>query len=136
MRNNQVSIKVERFNGDEDNLGTKAFSISAYADSNNLYESLAAANFEAMQQIQEKMAVKLPTFGRRESYPVSSFEFEKIFDDFLKVQSCTDEWHEFKKNSLTLEQQFIHSNNMDQDYDEFKKLQMKKFLDKNKKNKN
>ena len=62
MRNNQVSIKIERF-GDQvpEELNGRSLEIEVYADANNIYEALAAAYTKVMEEIQKYE--KLPSFG-------------------------------------------------------------------------
>lgn len=52
MRKNQVTIKIERF-GDQvpEIFKADSLEINVYADSNNIYEALAAAYREAVKQI-------------------------------------------------------------------------------------
>ena len=62
MRNNQVEIKIRRFN-EEVPLSYKNDSqiISVYADSNNLFEALSVAYSEAIKELQNYE--KIPSFG-------------------------------------------------------------------------
>lgn len=62
MRKNQVSIKIERL-GDQvpEHLNGGSLEIEVYADSNNIYEALAAAYTKVMEEIQKYE--KLPSFG-------------------------------------------------------------------------
>lgn len=52
MRKNQVTIKIERF-GDQvpEIFNANSLEINVYADSNNVYEALALAYQEALNQI-------------------------------------------------------------------------------------
>lgn len=52
MRKNQVTIKIERF-GDQvpEIFNADSIEINVYADSNNVYEALALAYREALEQI-------------------------------------------------------------------------------------
>lgn len=59
MRKNQISIKIQRF-GDEAPNG-RGQTINIYADSNNIWEALAAANNLAATAITQ--TDKLPNFG-------------------------------------------------------------------------
>lgn len=62
MRNNQVEIKIRRFN-EEVPLSYKNDSqiISVYADSNNLFEALSVAYSEAIKELQKYE--EIPSFG-------------------------------------------------------------------------
>ena len=82
MRSNQVSIKLARF-FDKENLGIEDLEINVYADANNVYEALASAYFEVLQQLQIEGNIELPHFGRRESYPSRSFSYNKVFSNFF-----------------------------------------------------
>lgn len=64
MRKNQVSIYIQRFTSEAPE-GAVQQAIRVYADSNNIWEALAAANHEATQQIIKDQL--LPSFGRAES---------------------------------------------------------------------
>ena len=97
MRNNQVSIKIERFS-DEEKLGLGKLQINAYADSNNVYEALAAAYFEVLQQIQVEGNIELPSFGRRESYHQNNVSISKLFFQFIKENNQEEQWLDFKKS--------------------------------------
>lgn len=59
MRRNQVTIKIERFGEDASN--GKHQIIEVYANSNNIWEALVAANKEATNIITKND--KLPDFG-------------------------------------------------------------------------
>lgn len=68
MRNNQVEIKVTRFNDEipkttcifpEEDI--KTYTISTYIDSNNVFEALAAAYFNILKAIKEDE--DFPKFG-------------------------------------------------------------------------
>jgi hypothetical protein len=56
MRLNQVSITIERYSkvADEPVSDGKWPKINVYADANNLYEALAAANYETLGEIQKR----------------------------------------------------------------------------------
>ena len=116
MRSNQVSIKLERF-FDIEEMGVDDLQINVYADANNVYEALAAAYFEVLQQLQSEGDIKLPTFGRREHYPTQSFSYNRMFMDFLKQNDYEDKWRDFKEDKPTLEAQFLEEENL---LDEFK----------------
>lgn len=106
MRTNQVSISIERFL-DKEELGIKDLHINVYADANNVYEALAAAYFETLQQLQNEGGIGLPKFGRREHYPSRSYVYNDNFVRFLKEHGFEDEWRDFKKINPTLEDQFL-----------------------------
>lgn len=59
MRRNQVTIKIERFGEEASNNHHQI--IEVYADSNNIWEALAAANKEATNIIEKN--TKLTYFG-------------------------------------------------------------------------
>ena len=62
MRRNQVTITVERFGNEvPEELNAKSIKIKAYADSNNVYEALAAAFNKVLEEIKDNQ--KLPEFG-------------------------------------------------------------------------
>lgn len=61
MRKNQVTIKIDRF-GDEAPEGCKQKTIEVYADSNDIWEALAAAFKGATTEICKD--TQLPNFGR------------------------------------------------------------------------
>lgn len=70
MRKNQITIKVERF-GDQvperlRELGNKSMRFNVYCDSNNIYEALAGAYAQVLDELQKD--VDLPSFGARETY--------------------------------------------------------------------
>jgi len=73
MRRNQVSISVERF-ADQAPIGADHQTISVYADSNDLFEALAAACFRLMEEVQKDQS--LPAFGRLEGHVISD---NKVF---------------------------------------------------------
>lgn len=120
MRNNQVSINIERFS-DKEKLGVEDISISVYADSNNIYEALAAAYFEVLQQIQTEGNINLPSFGRRESYPSNSAVFRFLFEEFLKQNNQEDKWLDFKKNLISPMNQFLEAEGLEKEYEAFRK---------------
>lgn len=98
MRSNQVSIKLARF-FDKENLGIEDLEINVYADANNVYEVLASAYFEVLQQLQIEGNIELPHFGRRESYPSRSFSYNKVFSNFLEKNNQLDDWRDFRKEN-------------------------------------
>ncbi|MCU5043201.1 hypothetical protein PDQ31_27505 [Bacillus cereus] len=65
MRKNQVSIVIERF-GDEAKNGQSKQTIRVYCDSNNIWEALTGACYEAVGEVIK--GKNLPSFGRREHY--------------------------------------------------------------------
>lgn len=111
MRSNQVSIKLSRF-FDKENLGIEDLEINVYADANNVYEALASAYFEVLQQLQIEGNIELPNFGRRESYPSRSFSYNKAFSNFLEKNNQLDDWRDFRKENPTLEDQFLEEKNL------------------------
>lgn len=111
MRSNQVSIKLARF-FDKENLGIEDLEINVYADANNVYEALASAYFEVLQQLQIEGNIELPKFGRRESYPSRSFSYNKAFSNFLEGNNQLDDWRDFRKENPTLEDQFLEEKNL------------------------
>lgn len=111
MRSNQVSIKLARF-FDKENLGIEDLEINVYADANNVYEALASAYFEVLQQLQIEGNIELPHFGRRESYPSRSFSYNKAFSNFLEKNNQLDDWRDFRKENPTLEDQFLEEKNL------------------------
>lgn len=111
MRSNQVSIKLARF-FDKENLGIEDLEINVYADANNVYEALASAYFEVLQQLQIEGNIELPKFGRRESYPSRSFSYNKAFSNFLEENNQLDDWRDFRKENPTLEDQFLEEKNL------------------------
>ena len=111
MRSNQVSIKLERF-FDKEKLGVGDLEINVYADANNVYEALASAYFEVLQQLQNEGGIELPTSGRREHYPSRSFSYNRTFLEFLEQNNHGDNWKDFQKMKLTLEDQFLEEKNL------------------------
>ncbi|MCJ7843184.1 hypothetical protein MUB24_20365 [Lederbergia sp. NSJ-179] len=97
-----------------------------FADANNVYEALAAAYFEVLQQLQNEGNIELPTFGRREHYPTRNFFFKRNFLNFLEQVEREDEWRDFKKVSPSLEDQFLEKINLKK---EFKAYVDKKWSD-------
>ena len=71
MRKNQVSIVIQRFVSEAPERAVRQ-DINVYADANNIWEALAAANHAATQQILKDQM--LPAFGCAES---SSTVYEK-----------------------------------------------------------
>lgn len=118
MRLNQVSISIDRF-ADEEKLGLQDIKVSVYADSNNIYEALAAAYFEALQQIQTEGNINLPSFGRRESYASNSTVFHFLFEEFIKQNNQEDKWLDFKKNLIPPVNQFLKLEGLEKEYEEF-----------------
>lgn len=125
MRANQVTIKLERF-FDSDKLGVKNLEINVYADSNNVYEALSAGFFEVLKQIQDEGNIELPTFGRREHYPTFDYFAKRTFLDFLEKSDYIDQWREYKKESPTLENQFLERMNLKKEYYEYFDKEMRK----------
>lgn len=126
MRENQVTIKLERF-GDKDKLGIKDLEINVYADSNNVYEALSAGYYEVLKQLQNEGSIELPTFGRREHYPTSNFRYKRIFFDFLEENNTyADQWRDFKKVSPTLENQFLEKMDLKKEYQKYFEKEMRK----------
>ena len=119
MRSNQVSIKLERF-FDAENLGVEDLKIDVYADANNVYEALSAAFFEMLKQLQEEGNIELPIFGSREHYPANSFRYRQIFKEFLRDNNYEDEWRDFQKEQLTLKDQFLKKNNLEEHFEKYK----------------
>lgn len=115
MRSNQVSIKLARF-FDKENLGIEDLEINVYADANNVYEALASAYFEVLQQLQIEGNIELPKFGRRESYPSRSFSYNKAFSNFLEKNNQLDDWRDFRKENPTLEDQFLEEKNLIEEF--------------------
>lgn len=62
MRNNQVTIQIERF-GDQFPNGRQQ--IEVYYDSNNLYEALLSAMAQVLEEVRKQE--RIPSFGRLES---------------------------------------------------------------------
>ncbi|WP_088121143.1 hypothetical protein [Bacillus wiedmannii] len=65
LRKNQVSIVIERF-GDGAKNGQNKQTIRVYCDSNNIWEALTGACYEAVGEVMKNE--NLPSFGRREHY--------------------------------------------------------------------
>lgn len=83
MRNNQISITIERF-GDEAKNGRKSQKLRIYCDSNNVWEALTGAYHEATSEVLK--TDPLPRFGVRASYP------ERLIDSIDEID---------KKNPLS-----------------------------------
>ena len=77
MRKNQVSIRIQRF-GDAvpKELERTVQTINVYCDSNNLYEALTGAFYEAVSEIAK--TDNLPSFGVREHYEDTSEGLARI----------------------------------------------------------
>lgn len=119
MRENQVTIKLERF-GNKDKLGIDDLEINVYADSNNVYEALSAGYYEVLKQLQYEGKIDLPTFGRREHYPTNSYRYKRIFHDFLAENDIyVDKWKDFKKVTPTFENQFLEKMDLKKEYEEY-----------------
>lgn len=131
MRTNQVSINLERF-FDNEELGVNDLHIRVYADANNVYEALAAAYFETLQQLQNEGGIELPKFGRREHYPSRSFVNNNNFSDFLKKRGIEDEWRDFKESTLTIQEQFLEKMSLVEEFDAYKMEKAKKFYERKK----
>lgn len=63
VRKNQVTIKVMQVLPKETELDKKIYEFEVYADSNNVFEALAAANFEVLNELHQNS--ELPSLGRR-----------------------------------------------------------------------
>lgn len=77
MRKNQVTIKVMQVLPKETELDKKIYEFEVYADSNNVFEALAAANFEVLNELHQSS--ELPRFGRR---GITLLKNGKIHDNF------------------------------------------------------
>lgn len=92
MRNNQVSINIQRFNDEvpanfkEANDGATRARIYAYADSNNVYEALSAAYFQVLSIIAEYEDV--PNFGRRDG----SICDDRIWEEIRKAEALRSKY--------------------------------------------
>jgi hypothetical protein len=77
MRKNQVSISIQRF-GDQVPKGypESTQKIIVYADSNNLYEALAASYSEVIEELRKYE--KVPSFGRVD-VTTNANEEDKLF---------------------------------------------------------
>lgn len=126
MRTNQVSISLERFL-DKEELGVNDLHISVYADANNIYEALAAAYFETLQQLQDEGGIELPKFGRREHYPSRSFVYNNSFSEFLKKRDLQDEWRDFRESRLAVQDQFLEKVNLIEEFQAYQNEKMEKF---------
>lgn len=65
MRKVQISIKMELF--DDQAADGKCEKINVYADSNNVWEAIAAGFHEVVEALKAN-GRKLPIFGRKEHY--------------------------------------------------------------------
>lgn len=133
MRANQVSISLERFL-DKEELGVKDLHISVYADANNVYEALAAAYFETLQQLQNEGGIELPKFGRREHYPSRSFVYNNSFSEFLKKRDLEDDWRDFRESRLAIQDRFLKKMDLVAEFEAYQNEKMKKFLERKKNN--
>lgn len=73
MRQNQITIKIQRFGASAPDGNSQTLTI--YADANGIYEALCAAFYECLAAI--KASTPLPSFGRRGSYEGGT---EKLLD--------------------------------------------------------
>lgn len=69
MRENQVTIKIERVGDQVPNLGNNTWqTIDVYCDANDVYEALSGAVFEALGQLRkdgEKLGVRREHYVRK-----------------------------------------------------------------------
>ncbi|MDK4450044.1 hypothetical protein [Enterococcus casseliflavus] len=131
MRTNQVNISLERFLDNEE-LGVNDLHIDVYADANNVYEALAAAYFETLQQLQNEGGIELPKFGRREHYPSRSLVYNNSFSEFLKKSDLEDEWRDFRESRLAIQDQFLKKMDLVAEFKAYQNEKMEKFLERKK----
>lgn len=87
MRKNQVSIYVQRFSSEAPE-GAVRQDIHVYADAYNIWEAVAAANYELSRRILQDQS--LPQFGRASSESISKV-YRKAEDSYIHVADYTDE---------------------------------------------
>lgn len=87
MRKNQVSIYVQRFTSEAPE-GAVRQDIHVYADAYNIWEAVAAANYELSSRILQDQS--LPQFGRTNSGSISKV-YQKAGDSYIHVADYTDE---------------------------------------------
>lgn len=93
MRKNQVTIVIDRFS-DEAKNGQNKQTIRVYCDSNNIWEALNGAFYEAVSEVIKGQ--NLPSFGRREHYK------ERV-TDFFDGEGINCENRNTEGNSQSLE---------------------------------
>lgn len=83
MRNAQITIQLELFGDQASNQGTEK--ITVYADSNNVFETIAAGMQELLKALQ-KNGRSLPSFG--------ACEHRTVFRDPPEIPDAFRRWKE------------------------------------------
>lgn len=105
MRKNQVSIYVQRFTSEAPE-GAVRQDINVYADANNVWEAIAAANYELSLRILQDQS--LPGFGRAEANSISKV-YREAGDSYIHMADYTDEMRKkveeniFERNTNALD---------------------------------